>query len=311
VAVACLVLMGCSALAIIQARKRSYLPVGWFWYLGTLVPVIGLVQVGSQAMADRYTQIPLIGLFLITVWGVRDLTAHLPRQKVVLAVSAGIVLTTCAFLTFQQVSYWQNSISLFKHAIKVTKNNGLAYVKLGGAYAIQGQIDKAIPLYQKAITINPNYSEGYNALGYAYIMQGKFDEAIPLCQKAIKINDKSADPYNNLAIAYANLGKLDEALLLFQQAVKIKPNFVEAYNNLGLTYANLGRFDEAIPILQQAIRINPKLTEPYNNLAMVYADQGKIDEAISILQKAILINPNNTFALELLNNLTGTRPGSK
>lgn len=310
-ALAGLVLLGCSTLALIQARKRPYLTVGWFWYLGTLVPVIGLVQVGSQAMADRYTYIPLIGIFIMAVWVVRDLTARLPRQKLVLVASAGIVLSICGLLSYQQARYWRSSFSLFKHAIKVTENNGLAYVKLGGAYALQGQIEKAIPLYQKAITLNPNYSEGYNALGFAYIEQGKYDEAIPLCQKAIKIDNNSAEAHSNLGIAYANLGKLNEALPLFQQAIKIKPDFAEAYNNLGLTYAKLVKFDEAIPVFQQAIKINPKLIEPYNNLAMVFADQGKTDEAISMLHKAILINPNNTITLELLNNLTGTRPGSK
>ncbi len=300
VAVACLIVLGGSALAIIEARRRPYLAVGWFWYLGTLVPVIGLVQVGSQAMADRYTYIPLIGLFLLAVWGVWDLTAGLPRPKVVLAVIAGIVLTTCACLTWRQVGYWRNSIRLFEHAINVTDNNSLAYAKLGAAYAKQGQNDKAISLYLKAIDINPNDAAAYNNLGLIYAAHDKIDEAISLYLKAIKINPNFADSYDSLALSYAKQGKIDQAINLLQQAITIKKDYADAYYNLGLVYANQGNLDEAIIWYQKAISINPHMTEAHSNLGIAYSGIGKFDEAIPLFQQAIKFNPN--FA-EAYNNL--------
>ena len=328
VAVACLIVLGGSILAIFAARKRPYLTVGWFWYLGTLVPVIGLVQVGSQAMADRYTYIPLIGLFLMAVWGVRDLAAGWPRPQVFLSVMAGIVLTACALLTWRQVGYWRNSISLFEHAVNVTANNSLAYAKLAAAYAKQDQNDKAIPLYLKAIDLNPNDAAAHNNLGLIYAAHGKLDEAISLYLKAIKINPKLADTYNSLAMAYtkqgkidqvipllkqaitlrkdyadpyynlglvyANQGNLDEAIIWYQKAINVKPNMTEAYSNLGIAYSSLGKFNEAIPLFEQAIKINPNFAGAYNNLGLAYANLGKFDEAIVVFQRAIAVNPNLT-----------------
>ena len=335
--VACLVLVGCSSLAIFEARRRPYLAVGWFWYLVTLIPVIGLVQVGGQAMADRYTYIPLIGVFLMLVWGARELTANYPHQEVLMAVAAGIVLTFCGFVTWNQVGFWRNSISLFEHAIAVTDNNYLAYTKLGVAFATQGKADKAIIAYQKAMAINPNYAVPYNNLALIYVNRAKFDEAILLYQKALAINSKFADPYNNLGVIYLNQKKFNEAIALFQKAITINHNYAEPYHNLGLVYAsqdkfdqaipmfqqainiqphkaepysdlglayaNLGEFDEAIPLFKKAIALKPNLAAPYNNLGMVYAGQGKTDEAISIFQEAILVNSNNKFAQEMLNKL--------
>ena len=170
---AVLALVSGSILACSKARKYPYLPVGWFWYLGTLVPVIGLVQVGEQAMADRFTYIPSIGFFLIIVWGTRDLTARWRRQKLFLVLAAVIILTSCTFLTWRQVGYWRNSISLFERALAVTSNNSLAHINLGRPYLEAGRIDEAIIQYQKAIKIHPRFAGAYYDLGICLGMQGK------------------------------------------------------------------------------------------------------------------------------------------
>lgn len=266
---AALVLVIVSILVMRQARSHPYLPVGWFWYLGTLVPVIGLVQVSDQAMADRYTYVPLVGLFIIVAYGAFDLTAKWRRQEILLALGSGIMLSTFAILTWLQTGYWRNSDSLFEHAAEVTENNYMAYSILIEKYDRQGGIDKAIDMGQKAIKIKPDYAYAYNGLGRVY----------------------------------ANHGQFDEAILMFQKAIQLRQYFTDAYNNLGIEYARLGRNREALAMLKKVIQLSPNSSVAFNNLGLAFERQGDVAEAIAMSQKAVQIDPHNTGAQEMLDFL--------
>jgi tetratricopeptide (TPR) repeat protein len=194
-----------------RARRFPYLAVGWLWYLGTLVPVIGLVQVGGQAMADRYTYIPFIGLFIMVAWGISEVTARWRFQKALLALGTAAVLFACGWATWVQAGYWRNSETLFTHALQVTGPNYMAYNHLGLYYADQGRLDQAISMYQKSLAASPRYPHAYNNLGIAYARQGRLDEAIEKFQKAIQLAPTNPTFRRNLAIAYRSQGQKSPA----------------------------------------------------------------------------------------------------
>jgi len=238
VAAAALALLAISLLVLKGARKYPYLPVGWFWYLGTLVPVIGLVQVGSQSMADRYTYVPLIGIFIILAWGLSDLTAKWRGRELWLGAAAGLGLVTLMTLTWYQLGYWRNAKSLFEHAVEVTENNFMAYSILIKEYEEAGQIYKATKMFQKAIEMNNLFLAYYN-FGALLVRQDKFDEAFRLLEKAIQFRTDFAMPYNFLGMIYDYKGRYTEALAMYQRGIELDQNYGDAYNNLGIYYAKL------------------------------------------------------------------------
>jgi hypothetical protein len=208
---ALIVLLAVSAMLLARARRSPYLAVGWLWYLGTMVPVIGLVQVGGQAMADRYTYIPFIGLFIMVSWGLNELTAHWRCQRVILSLGAAVLLAACFWATWVQAGFWRNSETLFLHALQVTGPNYMAYNHLGMYYADEGQYDKAIAMYKKALINAPTYAPAYNNLGIIYATQRKFAEALPLFERAIQLMPNNLSYHRNMALAYLNQGKTAEA----------------------------------------------------------------------------------------------------
>ena len=301
---AALLLLGISALVIREARQRPYLPVGWFWFLGTLVPVIGLVQVGEQALADRYTYVPLIGLFILGVWGTLDLSARWRHRRPFLAVAAGMVISLAAVLTWQQAGYWRNSEALSQHAIKVTANNYIAYDNLGVAYGNKGNFDEAIEMFKKAIKMNPDMDTFHCNLGRAYEEKGWLDEAAAEYERAIAINHSNKKAYKKLIAIYEKQGNIDNVIMILQQAIELNPDFVEAYNKLGLIYGNQGRLEEAIALFQEAIRLQPDSAVPYYNLGRAYLYLARNEEAIAMLQKAVQIKPDFSAARDMLKKLT-------
>jgi tetratricopeptide (TPR) repeat protein len=279
-------------LVIRFAKNRRYLITGWFWYLGTLVPVIGIIQVGGFAMADRYTYITLTGLFIIIAWGVPELFAKLPQRKIVLGVSMVIVLAALGICAHRQTSYWKNSVSLFSHANDVTQNNYVAYNSLGNAYAGLGRYTEAIEDFNQSIRIKSNYADAYNNLGAAYGKLGRYQQASEVFRQAIRIKPDYADAYYNLGIAYAVLGRWLDAIEAYKQTIKIKPGYTGAYYNLGLAYGNLSRHTEAIEAFKQTIRIEPHYAQAYFNLGVAYGRLGRLPEAIEAYKQAIRIKPN-------------------
>ena len=292
IALCAMLVLGISVFVIRFGRTQKYLPVGWFWFVGTLIPVIGLVQVGLQAYADRYTYIPYIGLFIMIAWGISGLSAKWPYRKVTLGIAAAIVLAALGIGTYRQAGYWNNSIALFTHAIKVTQNNFIAYNNLGYAYANLSRWQEAIKACKQAIQIKPDYAEPHNNLGNAYTNLGRWQEAIEAYRQAIQIKPDFAEPHNNLGAVYVILGRWQEAIETYRQAIRIKPDFAEPHYNLGYAYTNLSRWQEAIEAYGQAIRIKPDDTEAYNNLGNVYVNLGRWQEAIEACKQAIQIKPD-------------------
>jgi TolA-binding protein len=215
-------------------RRFPYLAVGWLWYLGTLVPVIGLVQVGSQAMADRYTYVPLIGLFIMISWGFYDLVRGWKNRRMVLAISTGVVLLALMACTWSQVRLWKNSTLLFKHALNVTDNNYKAYNLLGITLERQGRLTDALRHYFEALRIKPDYAEAPYNMGNVLMRQGRLKEALRHYSEALRIKPDYADAHNNLGVALARQGRLKEAISHFYEALRVKPDFSDAHNNLGV-----------------------------------------------------------------------------
>jgi len=228
------------------AKRYRYLFVGWFWYLGTLVPVIGLVQVGNQAMADRYTYIPFIGLFIIVAWGTNDLLMNWKYRKIALGISAMASILVLSLLTGIQTAYWRNSETLFEHALKVTNGNYLAHNNLALALSQHNKFDEAIYHLRSAIQINPNYFDAYNNLGMVYIKLDRCSEATQACLTAIKINPTNPLPFNNLGVIYLRAKQYQQAIQAFQQAIRIKPDLVQAHVGLGIAYFETGDKDSAM-----------------------------------------------------------------
>jgi tetratricopeptide (TPR) repeat protein len=261
-----------SALLLWAPRKRPYLAAGWLWYVVTLLPVIGLIQIANFSRADRFTYVPLIGVFLALSWGAYELTRRWRHQVLGLSVAGGAAIVLCLALTRQQLGHWQDSEALFRHALDVTKNNYHAHNNLGDALLKKGQIDEAISQFQEAIRLKPNDAETHNNLGAALGRKGQIDEALRQFQTAIRLKLNYAEAHNNLGAALGRKGQIDEALRQFQTAIRLKPNYAEAHCSLGLALGNKGQFDEAISQFQEALRLKPD-----------YADARKyLDAALAI-----------------------------
>ena len=228
---AALLLIGISFLVLKRMRRNPYLAVGWFWYFITLVPVIGLLQVGGQSMADRYTYIPLIGLFIMIVWGVAEIGTMWPRLRSVLLVVAGGALVACSYLSWVQVKFWQNDLILYSHAIETTKKNYVAYLFLGNVYMDEGKIDKAIDQYLNSMKISPTLM-AFHYLGNAYYAQGKFEQANSYYFYALMISKDYPDTHYMYGRSLMKLGGVTQAIDQFNWALKIKPDYTECRTSL-------------------------------------------------------------------------------
>ena len=293
VAMCVLLLLVISIFVIRFGRNQKYLLVGWFWFLGTLVPVIGLVQVGLQALADRYTYIPYTGLFIMIAWGLPELLSKWPQRKIALGLSMVIILTTFGICTHRQVSYWNNSFALFSHAIEVTQNNYVAYNNLGVADNRLGRYQDAIESYNQTIKIKQDYADAHFNLGIAYSELGRYQDAIVAYKQAIRIKPDCAEAYINLGVAYNSLGRYQDAIEAYKQLIQIKPDYAEAYFNLGVAYGERGRGKDEIEAYKQAIRINPDYTEAHHNLGVSYENFGRYQDAAEAYKQIIRIKPDD------------------
>jgi tetratricopeptide (TPR) repeat protein len=291
-----LLLLVISVFVIRFGRNRKYLLVGWFWFVVTLVPVIGLVQVGSQALADRYTYISYTGLFIMIAWGLPELFSKWPQRKIALGLSMVIALIPLGICTHRQVSYWNNSFTLFSRTIEVTQNNHIVYNNLGVAYDKLGRYQNAIEAYKQAIRIKPDFAQANSNLGVTYGKLGRYQDEIESCKQAIRIKPDFAEAHNNLGFAYGSLNRYQDEIESCKQAIRIKPDYAEAYYNLGFAYANLGRYQDAVGAYKQAIRIKPDYAEAYCGLGFVYANLGRSQEGIESCKQAIRIKPDFVLA---------------
>jgi tetratricopeptide (TPR) repeat protein len=283
------------------AANRRYLVTGWFWYLGTLVPVIGLVQVGDQAMADRYSYITLTGLFIIIAWGLPELLEKWPPRKIMLWMSSLVVLFSLAVCAHLQQRYWKNNITLCQRAIEVTDNNYKAHLLMASALLEQGRIEESIRHNTETLRIKPNYTRGLNNLGVALYRAGRSDEAIYYYKRALEINPGFAPAYANLGYALAAKGKFDEAISLYNKALQIAPDFIDARLNLGFALASIGKFTEAMKEYGKILLVQPQNAVAHNDFGVALSQQGKFDEAVAHFNQAIRIDPNYTAAKSNLN----------
>ena len=278
-------------------RTKPYFAVGWLWYIGTLVPVIGLVQVGMQGMADRYTYVPLIGLFIIIAWGVPDIVSKWRYKRIGLAATIAITLAILIITTRLQVRYWSNSTVLFEHALDVTVDNSVAHVNLGEALAEQGKTDAAVRHYFDALRIKPDLVTPHLNLGVALRKKGKLNEAVDHFSMALQMKPDCAEAHYELGDTLIRKGDFTGAIEHYLEAIRIKPDYVKAYNNLGVILVRQNKNKAAIHHFSKAIQIDPNYADVYYNLGKVFASQGRINEAILKYRKALHFRPQMTAAL--------------
>lgn len=270
------VLLVWTFLCVYNWRKRPFLAVGWFWFLGTLVPTIGLIQVGSQAMADRYTYIPSIGLFLAVTWGVAELFSARESGKFMLPFLAGSALLGCVGATSLQIRFWRDGITLFRHALEVTTDNYVAANSLGKAYEKAGDDAHALILYRASVEAEPRFPNSQFNLAMALLDIGQTDEALQHLQAAAALEHRDPDIQFDLGIYFAQHSSWTNAVNCFSNSLAVRPNFAPAQFGLGGALANLGRAAEAAPHFREALRLDPKLLQAKTSLDRLLAEHPEL-----------------------------------
>jgi hypothetical protein len=324
VAMCFLLLIAITVIVVMSARKLPYLITGWFWYLGTLVPVIGIVQVGIQSMADRYTYIPLIGIFVMIAWGIPELLDKRQFKKIALVTLTGIVIPILIVCSWRQVGYWKSNNTLFKHDLDVTVNNVMAHNNLGVSFYEEKNYNDSFYQFQECLKIDPKYFDAYIGLGNIKLMEDSFDEAISYYSKAEKIDPNRAEVYNGLGVANIKKGYIHKGINYLQKSVLMDSNYsfaiknlenaktlqirhiselksllllqpenLELYYKLVSIYSDIQDYPDALSMLQKMRLLQPGNPEIYYNIACIYAKQNKVDESISWLKQAIEKGFNN------------------
>jgi protein O-mannosyl-transferase len=329
-----------TALAIAEPKRRPYLTVGWFWFAGTLVPVIGLVQVGVQSRSDRYMYIPLIGLSIMVAWGLREVAGHLAERgaavrSLAVALAAG-ACCACGMVAWSTTAHWRNTVTLFRHAIEVTDDNWAAltvlsqtllkqdrveeampyvdealrlrpnlpeaHINFGAALSERGDFDAAAAQYRIALKSDPDNPDAHEGLGVVLTEKGQFAEALANLDVAEKISPGDADIHYNLGRLYGVSGRPDLAAAEFGETVQLQPENAEARFNLGTAYAAQERFSEACDQFREALRLKPDYQAADFNLASALASLGRFDDAVSHFQEVLRMQPDFPGAAEALEN---------
>jgi Flp pilus assembly protein TadD len=331
-----------TALVLWQRRRRPYLAVGWFWYLGMLVPVIGLVQVGKQAMADRYTYLPLVGIFLAVVWAAADVLSGWRHRAKAFAAAAAAVLVACGILTIRQVQEWTDTETLFRHAIAVTGDNAVAHSAFGELLYARGRYAEAASSFAESVRLAPDYAEAQYNLGLSLTQAGRLQEAVGPYREAIRLDPRDPQAFSGLGTVLMRLGRAEEAAACFREALlrspqvagyrrdlaasllaqqqydlaaaesrealRIDPNDVVARNNLAAALAQLGQTDEALSQFHETTRRHPGYAPARLNYAQLLLQAGRWEEADRQLRAALLFEPNMTRALALRAGILAAAP---
>src|SRR5438874_1782247 len=303
--VSCLLLLICiTAAAILLRKQRSYLITGWFWYLGMLVPVIGLVQVGWQGHADRYTYLPQIGLYIALTWAIADLTASWRHQGLALGVLGSVIIGALTWTAWTQTAYWRNSETLFMHALAVTGKNDVAENNLGIVFLEKGQLDEAISRLQAAVDLRPENGPAHNNLAKALLQKGRLPEAMAHYRKFLDIEPANVEAHNIVGTALVQQGHIREAIEQWQDALENEPENGNAASNLAWVFAtcpedSLRDGPRAVELAEQALRIpSGKLPMIFRIVAAAYAENGQFAQAIESAQRgAQLANAQGNTAL--------------
>ncbi len=309
IALAAALLGGLSALAVRWIRSRPWFLVGWFWFLGTLVPTIGLVQVGLQAMADRYTYIPAIGLGLVLAWGAGALVTNWPQLRLMVQTAGVGALAAWLVLTWQQIAYWQNSRTLLEHTLAATGGSPIILEMLGDALVKEGgalireeppRFAGAEKLVRRAIEVRPDWAGAYHNLGVVLSMEKNYDEAIVQFQKALALDPKSFDTHNSLALVLVNKRQFDQALYHFGEDIRLNPDSVESWVARASLLHELGRLDEAIADCRQALKLKPNHATALFYLGNALFYTGRSREAVEVFRRFLALNPQS---VDILNRL--------
>jgi len=287
------ILVGITIAAGVLIRKRPWLAIGWLWFLGTLVPVIGLVQVGAQSMADRYSYVPLIGVFIMIAWSLPD-TLFVPalRSRTAATIVVALVLIALTIVAFWQVQFWRNTTTLFDHALQVTERNYVAHHLLGGALRQQGNFTEARNQFEKSLQLRPDYATARYDLGAMMVQQRDFANALEQFKVALKTQPQDSMIWNGLGMAKAHLGHMEEAISDYRHALELNPNNAYAYANLGAVLLLQGKFDEAIEVCEKALRLRQDQAETHAALAAAYWSRDRAEESFLHNRKALELDPN-------------------
>ncbi len=291
-----LLLAGLTMWFVRLARRQPCLIVGWLWYLGTLVPTIGLVQVGSQAMADRYMYIPSIGLFILGVWCLSDLVDAWPYKTTALAALAVFALGACGVAASRQLSYWRDDVTLFRHSMDVTGANYIAFECLGRGYEVMGREDAALACYAESVSLNPGFADAQYNLGTLLLRQGKLNEAVSHFEAALATRPRDSRAHNNLADAFFRLGDLSAATNQYAIAITLTPEDPEVHYNLGTVLLAQTNLPAALAEFTEAVRLKPNNTQARDGLAKILAEQGDPAGAKSQYTTAVASAPNDPEA---------------
>jgi tetratricopeptide (TPR) repeat protein len=275
------------------ARRLPYLATGWLWFLGTLVPVIGLVQVGEQAWADRYTYLPSVGLFIGVSWGVSDVASRARAIRRILPWFAGATGVALLVATSVQLSYWKDTRTLFEHVERVSRNNPLSTAMLGSLLATEGKYDQAIEYYRMALSYSPRFPEAHFYLGNAFDRQGRLDEAIAEYEKAVRFNPGQEQAQIRLGLALEKQQKPQQAAAHYEAVLKLNPESAVAHNDLAKLLHSEGRLDEAISHYSAALRCDPSLAQAHNNFGVLLLQKGQVEEGVAQLREALRLKPGD------------------
>jgi tetratricopeptide (TPR) repeat protein len=284
-----------TALVIYIGRHKKYVITGWLWFIGAMVPMIGLIQSGGQAMADRYMYLSMVGILIIAAFGAKDIINKRPRTRTATSALAIITILSLLIFTRVQVGYWRNSITLFEHTLDVTKNNFVAEANLAKALRFEGRLKEAVLHYRNAVRIHPTLADARHNLGIALLQIGKVDEAAACFNEIIKQGQGSAKVYYDLAIALKYQGKYDEAISSLNKTLKLDPNYAEARKRIGILLTLKGRIDEAIPYFNESLGTESRTdkVKTYYNIGSAYEQKGRYKEAIRFWNMALELEPGN------------------
>jgi tetratricopeptide (TPR) repeat protein len=286
-----------------QVRKRPYLAVGWFWYLGMLVPVIGLVQVGAQAYADRYTYLPVVGLVVAFAWGAGDIVARSRAGRIVAVTACALALVGLSTVTVRQVALWKNTWTLFSHTLAVTRENPIAHQNLGDVLLKRGEVLPAMRHYEEVLRLAPGFADARNKLGSALGSLGRFDEAIAQFQEAIRLGD-NAEFRHNLGFAFAKQGRTDDAIREYEAALRLDHDHYLSLVHLGEALGSRGRLPETEVPLRRALELRAADNEARRLLAVTLVQEGRAEEAVAAYGEILRRSPDD---LDALNNVAWIR----
>jgi len=300
-------LIAITGFAIVSVRKRPYVLVGWLWYLGSLVPVIGFVQIGRQQMADRYTYLPLLGIYLAVAWLVPSLIPEPIAGRRFLPIAALAAVAGYAVIGFVQVGYWHDGVRLFRHALAVTEDNPTTRRALGSALFRKERFREALPHLEQAVKQDPTDAHAHYSLGRGWESVGRPQEAFAEYQAAIQLDEAYPDAQNDVGLSLVTQGKFADAERHFKRAIEIDPAYASGYGNLGMLHARMGHSAKAIALCEKALQLDPGMLQCHQTIAIVLAADGHFDKAIARLQYVLSVEPGNRDAQAELDRISALK----